>query len=217
MRLTTLAIAILALPALSQAQSTVTLTSSVTSGNESITTVLTWETSPPIAEPTPCTASSPHPDWNGPKPSSGMQTITISQSGTLPLTLTCNFPGDSIVTFSWVNPTANTDGSPYNNPDIVRIKYTFNPLITADPRSADTGEVHVDVPQNPNPRTTHTVTGIAQAGTLRALGFARNMNGVWSEPSNSATKAFTGSFPVTQSVSITVNPKPSPLTGLTSN
>lgn len=207
------AVCLLASAAPALAQNTVTLTPSVTQGNGSITTDLTWSTNPALTTGTPCVASG-HPSWTGPKAGSGSQTgIVISTSGTLNLVLTCTFPGDSIVTFTWTPPTQNTDGTNYANPKDVRIKYTFNATLTPGP-SCGTGETCVDVPV---PQVMRTVTGISSTGTLRAAGFARNLLDVFSDASNVATKSFQGNVPVTQSVAITVNPKPQPLTGFGAN
>lgn len=201
-----------ALPAF--AQNTVTLGASATSGNGSITTDVTWSTSPALTTGTPCTASG-HSSWTGPKAGSGTQTITISTSGTLQLQLVCTFPGDSIVTFQWTNPTQNTDGSAYTNAKAIRIKYTFNPTLSAAFNPV-AGETAVDVPStNAVPATMRTVTGITQTGTLRASAYAVNAVDMFSAPSAVVTKVFTGTVPVTQSVSITVNPVPGPPTNLT--
>jgi hypothetical protein len=194
------------------AQNTVTLTPSVTQGTESITTTISWATNPPLTTGTPCTASG-HPGWTGPKAGSGTNPpITIATSGTLPLSLTCNFPGDSIVTFSWTPPTQNTDGSPLTNLAGYRIKHTFNATLMTNPLTAAAGEVHTDVAAN---QTMRTITGISQTGTLRGGIFAQNTPGVFSVMSNVATKVFTGTVPVTQMVSITVNPRPNPPTANT--
>jgi hypothetical protein len=194
------------------AQSTVTLGASVTSGDGSITTDVTWSTNPPLTTGTPCQASG-HTAWAGAKAGSGTQTITIATSGTLNLALTCTFAGDSIVTYTWVNPPQNTDGSAYTNPGIVRLKHTFAASLTAGPNCA-AGETCTDVAQTPAPTTVRTVTGITQTGTLRAIAYARNALNIFGAGSNVTTKVFTGSVPVSQSVAITVNPIPGAVTGL---
>lgn len=195
------------------AQNTITLTPSVTSGDGTITTVLTWSTNPALTAGTPCTASG-HPLWTGPKAGSGTQTITENMSGTFTLGMSCGFAGDSIVTYSWTPPTANTDGTAYTNRGIIRLKHTFAATLTAGP-NCGAGETCTDVDDTVTPRpTVRTVTGITQTGTLRAAAFARNSANVFSDVSNVATKAFTGNVVVTQSVLITVNPKPAAVTGL---
>lgn len=197
------------------AQSTVTLTPSVTAGDGTLVTNLTWSTNPPLSTGTPCTASSvpSTPQWTGAKAGSGSVTgltFTADQR----LTLACTFPGDSIVTFTWTNPTQNTDNSPYTNPQSVRIKYTFNPTLTTNPAVAASGETHVDVSQTPA-STMRTVTGINQTGTLRGAAFAQNTNGVFSAMSNAATKVFQGNVVVTQQVDLIVRSVPNVVTGFT--
>ena len=199
------------------AQSTVTLTPSITAGDgQVVIPTMSWSTSPPLTTGTPCVAGATPAlvAWTGPKAGSGTVTnIVITQNTRL--TLSCTFPGDSIVTFTWTNPTQNTDGTPYSNPDIVRLKHTFGASLTNDPAIAASGETHSDSPQTPTPRTTMTVTGITQVGTLRAVAFARNANGAWSGPSSPpATKVFTGNVTVNQGVDITVRSIPNTITGL---
>lgn len=195
------------------AQSTVTLTPSVTAGDGTLTTNLTWSTNPPLTTGTPCTASSvpSSPQWSGAKAGSGSVTgltFTADQR----LTLACTFPGDSIVTYAWQNPTTNSNGTPLTDLASVRIKQTFNANLSVDPAVAATGETHIDVPQTP-PLMMRTVTGIAQAGTLRAAAYARNTGGLFSGPSNVATKVFTGNFVVTQQVDLIVRSVPNVVTG----
>lgn len=197
------------IPAL--AQNTVTLGASVTSGNGSLTTDITWSTNPPLTVGTPCVASG-HTMWSGNKAGSGSQTITIAQSGTLPLSLTCTFPGQSIVEFSWTPATTNTDSSVYSNRGLTRIRHTFNatlPVTVPLPACNTGGVTCVDMDDSGTTRPTmRTVTGITQTGTLRAYATHLNANGVESAASNAVAKTFTGAVPVTQSVSITVNPVP---------
>lgn len=190
-----------------QAQSTVTLTPSVTAGDGQLVTDVSWSTNPALPTGMPCIAGSDpaHPDWSGPKAGSGSQAGLVFTQNTR-LTLSCTFQGDSIVTFRWTNPTQNTDGTPYTNPDITRIKYTFNPQLGTDDPAVDApGDLHVD---SPHPNTMVTVTGISQTGTLRARGYARNAAGAWSAPSNAAQKVFTGSVTVNQGVDLTIRSIP---------
>jgi hypothetical protein len=204
-------LALAAGPAL--AQNTVTLGASVTSGNGSITTDVSWSTNPPLTTGTPCTATG-HPSWAGAKAGSGTQTITIATSGTLQLQLTCTFPGDSIVTFTWTPATQNTDGSAYAQAQrgITRIRHTFNPTLSTTaplPTCNSGGVTCVDLSDMTATRPSmHTVTGVSQTGTLRGYATHVNASGAESAASNAATKAFSGTVPVTQSVAITVNPVP---------
>lgn len=195
---------------------TVTLTPSVTQGDGQITTQLTWSTSPALSGAAPCTASG-HPDWSGPKAGAGGPVaITIATSGTLPLTLTCQFGGDSLAEMRWTPATENTDGSAYTNRGVTRIKYTFAASLISGPDCAPGGvEVCATLDDRGSQRpSVHTFTGITQTGAMRARAWHQSSTGVWSDNSNVVTKTFTGSVAVTQSVSITVNPKPAPPGGL---
>lgn len=197
------------------AQSTVTMTPSVTAGDGTLVTSVSWSTSPPLTTGTPCLASSvpSTAQWSGAKAGSGSQagmTFTADQR----LTLACTFPGDSIVTFTWTNPATNTNGTPYTNPSLVRLKYTFGPSLTSNPLVAATGETHVDVAQTPAPASARTVTGVSQTGTLQAVAYAQNTNNAFSAASNLATKVFQGSVTVTQQVDLIVRAVPNAVSGL---
>lgn len=196
------------------AQSTVTLTPSITSGDGTLVTDLSWSTSPPLTTGTPCTASSvpSTPQWSGTKAGSGSVTgltFTADQR----LTLVCTFPGTSIAEITWTNPTTNTNGTPYTNPSIVRLKHTFNPALTTNPAVAASGETHTDVSQVPA-STMRTITGLTSVGTFRVAAYAQNTNGAFSAPSNSATKVFTGNVQVTQQVDLIVRSVPNVVTGV---
>jgi hypothetical protein len=84
--------------------------------------------------------------------------------------------------------------------------------LTADPAVAATSETHIDVPAD---QTMRTVTGITQTGTLRASIYARNTPGIFSAPSNVATKLFTGNVLVTQQVDLIVRSVPNVVSGFT--
>lgn len=192
------------------AQNTVTLGASVTSGNGQLTTEITWDTNPRLTTGTPCVASG-HANWSGAKAGFGSQTVTISTSGTMPLQLTCTFPGDSIVQFTWTPATTNTDSSAYTQAQrgLTRIRHTFNATLSASAPCNTGGVTCIDLNDSGTTRPTmHTATGITQTGTMRAVATHVNATGGESAGSNAATKAFQGSVPVTQSVSITVNPLP---------
>lgn len=193
------------------AQNTLTFAASTTTGDGSVVPALTWSTSPAAQS---CSATGPA-NWAGTKAASGTQTLpAITSSATY--NLDCTWPGDSIVTFSWTNPTTNTDGSPYTDPKLVRLKHTFDATAALTLPTAACGGVVVctDVPQTPAPATLRTVTGISQTGTLRAVALAVNQRDVQGGPSNAASKTFTGNVTVTRSVGLTVNPVPGLITGL---
>lgn len=197
---------------LAQAPS-LTFAASTTTGNGTLTTDLTWSTSPALAG-TPCVASG-DPLWTGAKAGSGtLNGLTFSTSGSLPLSLTCTFPADNTATVTWTNPTQNTDGSPLTNLTNVRLKWTFNPSITPS-TTCGTGETCIDVSQTPVPVTSRTITGITQTGTFRVAGLAQNGQGNFSLLSMSATKTFTGSTtPITKTVTLTINPVPNTLSNI---
>jgi hypothetical protein len=202
------------------AQNTITMTPSITSGNGTLTIDLTWSTNPALPAGTPCQASAvpATAEWDGPKAGSGSVTGLGPFTADQRLTLMCAFPGDSQVTYSWVPPTQNTNGTSLTDLSGYRIKQTFNATLTNDPTVAAAGETHIDVAAG---QTTRTVTGIAQTGTLRAHMFARSGAGTttdpvrWSTPSNAATKTFTGNVAVTQQVDLIVRSVPNTATGFT--
>lgn len=199
--------ALVALPVC--AQNRMDFTVATTTGDGDLTTTITWAPRAGVPDPTSCTASGAS-QWAGPKAARGSETITFASSATL--NLECTWQGDSIVTFTWQNPTQNTDGSPYTDAAIVRLKATFGAALSAGP-NCNVDEICADAPQSPA-RTMQTITGINQTGTLLGVAYAINQRGVASDPSNAATKTFTGAFTVTESVGIVVNPKPGPVSGL---
>lgn len=198
-----------------QGQNQLTLTAAATTGQGTVTPVLTWATTPPAPGATPCQASNDagnvFPNWSGPKAASG--TITLAATArNVSFSMTCTWPGNSLVTFTWVNPTKNTNGTNYTDPKTVRIKYRFG---GTDPTAANSPlDTQVDVPMTPTPRTTHTVTNVTQNGEMRAVVFAMNQANVYSAPSNVASKTLVGKVDVTKSVALTVIPKPEAPTSL---
>lgn len=180
------------------ANATTTFTSSVTTANGQLTTVLNWSSTQ-----SQCTASG-SPDWMGPVASTGSLSLpTISLSGTYTLTLTCTTPQGA--TLTWTNPTLNTDGTPYNNPAGVRIVYGTDPQNPSE--IADVA--------NPTATTT-TVNGLA-AGTWYFRIKAYNTQNVESALSNQASKVVPAAATDTESVTLTVNPIPQVPTNLTAN
>lgn len=184
------------------AQNTLTFSAETTTGDGTVTPVLTWSTSP-LAES--CTASG---DWSGQKGGEGMETLPATNESRT-YNLACTWPGDSIATFSWTNPTLNENGTPYTDPKEVVIKYRIGQ--TAPTASSTCGAQGVVCVTVPHPQTMRTVTGITQTGTLRAIAQACNQRDVCSVASNTATKVFTGMVTVDRSVGITVNPVPGPI------
>lgn len=195
--------ALAALPVI--AQNTINFDVDTATGDGQLVTTATWSTTPAAAS---CRATGA-PEWAGDKAGSGTQQLTLTSSVTL--NLECTWPGTSIVEFSWTPATQNVDNTPYTDPHIVRIKYTFNAQLAGGPDvcSTTSGDVCVDVDDPIGARPTmRTVTGITQTGTMRARAYHRNQRGAWSDASNAVEKVFTGLVTVTESVGITVNPKP---------
>jgi len=189
---------------------TVTLTPSVTSGNGSITTTLTWATNPAA---TSCTASG-HASWTGTKAASGTQTLpAITMSGSYSLTLACTWPGDTTATVRWTAPTTNTDGSALakcasstsTGPCLAKF-HVYRAACAGFPTGACTPEM---TPANNPNATSQQFTGLAP-GTHFFGVEAVNGDGVPSVMSNVASKTISGTTTRTESVTITVNPKPSP-------
>lgn len=201
-----------------QAQNTVTLTPSVTAGDGTLTTDISWSTSPPIPAGTPCVAGSTpaHPMWTGPKPDDGAVTGLVFTASTR-LTLSCTFPGDSIATFTWTPATTNTDGTAYAQAQrgLTRLRHTLNATLSPTAPCNAGGVTCVDLNDAGATRPTmHTVTGITAVATLRGVATHVNANGVESAPSNVATKSFTGSVVVNQGVDLTIRSIPNGPTGL---
>lgn len=188
----------IALMAFATAQAEVTFGASVTNANGSLSTTLTWNA--PGASG--CTASG-HPSWTGAKAASGTQALpAITLSGTYTLSLACSFPGDTRGVVTWVNPTANTDGTAYSNPKHTRVCHGAS-------ATAITSCVNVLTPG-----TTHTFTGLPVGARFFAA-YAVNQNDVSSAISNVATKTLTAGSSENGSVTLTVNPIPGAPSGVT--
>lgn len=183
-----------------------TVTPSVTSGNGSLSTRLTWSTAPAAAS---CVASG-HTSWTGAKPSSGAADLPpITMSGTYNLTLVCTWPGDTTATVKWTAPTTNTDGTalakcPTADTTGACLAY-FNVYRRVGSADVSTGEV--TPVRDPNAvllAKPNLVTGVHYFGVE-----AVNGNGVPSVLSNVGSKTITATATRTESVTVTVNPKPS--------
>lgn len=187
---------------------TVTLTPSVTSGNGSITTTLTWATNPAAQS---CTASG-HAVWTGTKAASGTQTLpAITMSGSYSLTLACTWPGDTTATVRWTAPTTNTDGSALakcassssTGPCLAKF-HVYRAACAGFPTNACSPEMTPTTSPN---ATSHQFTGLSPG--VHYFGVeAVNGDGVPSVMSNVASKTITATTTRTESVTITVNPKP---------
>jgi hypothetical protein len=213
--LLSLALVAFAGSALAQVAGDVTFGASVTNANGTLNTTLTWSTTPAA---TSCTASG-HSSWTGTKAASGSLALpAIALSGTYNLTLTCNWPGNTSAIVSWTRPTTNTDGSalalcpvPVPSSGACLAGYRVFKDETADIASPEAQLV------NTPSALTHTWTNISPAGTYYFAVEVFNANGVPSVLSNVASKVITATASKAASVTLTVNPKPSPPTAVTVN
>lgn len=185
-----------------QAQTTPTMTfgASVTNANGSLSTRLTWSSTPAA---TSCVGSG-HPAWNGTKAGSGTQDLAaITLSGTYTLTLACTWPGDNTAILEWTAPTQNTDGTPLTNLAGYKIQWgtsagaLTNTFTLAQPAA-----------------TTYTVTGLTPATWFFGIR-AYNTANVESALTPAVSKTVTGSQTQNSSVTLTVNPVPSSPGGVT--
>src|SRR5690606_30750865 len=193
------------------AQRTLEFSADTMTGDGVVTPTLTWSTSPPAQS---CTASG---QWSGEKGPSGTETVG-PLTGSATFNLECRWPGDSIATLSWTNPTQNTNGTPYTDPKGTMLAYRLH----EDPRAIGC-EQHVESSDRPagcvwvnNPTSQmRTITGLTGVGEYRFVAYACNQRNICGAPSNIATKTFTGTVTVVESAGIQVNPVPSSIAGLT--
>lgn len=177
----------------------VTFGASVTNANGSLSTRLTWATTPTANS---CTASG-HPSWTGTRaPSGAVDLPAITLSGTYQLTLTCQWAGDTTATLTWTAPTTNTDGSAYTNPGGYRV---YRGATASAAQSATTPD---RVLTNPATLTT-AYTGLAAGQHCFAV-TAINAATPAVESAKTPSGCKTASVAVAQSssVSLTVNPIP---------
>ena len=194
MRKMLLAVALAALPFIAAAQNTLTFTAETETGTETVTPVLSWDTTPAANT---CTASG---DWTGNKGAFGIETLApISSSATY--NLTCEWL-DNTATLTWTAPTQNTDGTPLTDLTGFWVHY-----------GATSGNYSVTV-QYPDPNQTTAVITPLTPGLWFFVATAYNALGVESDFSNEAQKLLTQESDV-KSVGITVNPKPASPENLT--
>lgn len=200
--------------AFGQATPTVTFGSSVTNANGSLTTVNTWSTTPAAAS---CTASG-HPSWTGTKAASGTQTLpAITLSGSYTLTLACTWPGDSQAIVSWTAPTTNTDGSALAK---CPTQTTAGPCLQYFRvyRATNSTLTNPEVTPVDNANATSYTFQNLSANTHYFSVEVVNGDGI---PSKLATpfvsKTITSGTSRTASVTLTVNPVPSPAGNLAAN
>lgn len=170
----------------------VTFGASVTSSNETLSTALTWSSSPAGAS---CTASG-HPSWTGVKAASGTLSMpVINLSGTYTLTMACNWPAVTQARLCWQAPTQNTDGSPIQAGSLGPYRIYQGTSATNLARVAEATGLCADR------------TGLA-TGTHYFAVTAVNTAGVESALSSVGSKTITGAVTRNSSVTLTVNPKP---------
>lgn len=181
------------LPALAPAaEPSVTFGASVTNANGSLTTRLTWATTPAA---TSCTASG-SPSWTGTKAASGALDLpAINLSGTYTLTLACTWPADTTARLSWSAPTQYTDG-------------TALPAGALGPYRVYQGTTAANLAQVAQVAGLSTErTGLA-AGTHYFAVSAVTTTGVESELSAVGSKVVGTTITRDASVTLTVNPVP---------
>jgi hypothetical protein len=184
-----------ALPAAAAADpgGTVTFGASVTNANGTLSTKLTWSTSPAAAS---CIASG-HAAWTGEKgPSGSLDLPTITLSGTYPLLLACSWPGDAGAVLSWTAPTLNTDGTALTNLAGFKI-YKGGP----------TGALTLDRTINSPTTLTSTYTGLPAGQNCFEL-TAFTTPGIESAHTTRGCKTNTTGTTQQGSVALTVNPVP---------
>jgi hypothetical protein len=172
--------------AFAQAGGVITFTAQTTTGDGTVTPVLTWSTAPAASS---CTASG---DWSGAKGAAGTETLApIMSSATY--NLTCTW-ADTTATLTWTAPTKNTDGSNYTDPAGYRIEYG---------QSEALGQSRAV----PDPAATSYVFTDLAAGTWYFGMRTVNQRGAESERTNLVSKTL-GTVDTTRAVAIVVNPVP---------
>lgn len=172
-------------------------TAQTTTGTEVVTPVLTWSTNPAADD---CIATG---DWVGAKGPSGTETLPdITSSATY--NLICTWIGNS-ATLTWTPPTENTDGSLLTD----LASYTIYQGNVPGDRS---GPVYAGISASVS---SYVVEPLSLGGYCW-VATAINSRGIESEFSNEACK-IVSEADITQSVGITVNPKPNSPTGLTAS
>ena len=177
------------------AQNTLTFTADVTSGVEEVVPVLTWDTTP-LADA--CTALG---DWAGGKAPSGTETLPAI-TGSATYNIQCEWL-DASALLTWTAPTQNTDGTAYTDPKGFKVYYDMTQ-----------GGPYENVNDIPDPNaTTHVVFPLIP-GAWFFVATAYNQNDVESDVSGEVMKIL-GLTTETESVGITVNPKPASPENLT--
>lgn len=176
-----------------QTAGTITFTAQTTTGDVSVTPVLTWDTQPLASN---CVASG---DWSGPKGGAGNETLApITSSKTY--NLECTWPGDQRVTLRWSAPTTNVDGSTITDLAGFKIYYGL----------VDDAAALAEVADVPNAGASVFVIEPLDAGRWYFAMSSYNQRNVESLRTATVNKLLTGSAAAVRSIGITVNPRPSP-------
>lgn len=192
-----LAFVLCLLAGLAQAQNVITFSTNVSQAGGSATPTLTWSTQPAAAS---CTASG---DWSGAKFASGTETLpTTATSKTY--NLTCTWPADRTAVLTWTPATKNTDGSNYTDPASVLIRYGVGKT------AAQALDLSVSVPV---PATTTTFNDLIP-GVWSFEAISVNQAAQLSAPTGRVTKTVLADLADTETVGVTVNPRPLPPSGL---
>lgn len=155
---------------------TVTLTASPSSGDATVTPMLTWTVTGTFAS---CTATG---GWSGSKAViGGSETVAAIVKDTT-YNLTCTTPAGTTgsATLTWTAPTTRTDGSPYTNAAGYRIYY--GPTAATMNSTFDITSPGV---------LTKTLTGIAVGTTFFSM-TAIDLDGIESKQTNALSKAIVG-------------------------
>lgn len=177
-----------------QTAGTITFNSTSNTGVGSVTTTLTWSTTPVAAS---CVATG-DPAWAGAKAASGTQTLTgITKSATL--NLQCSW-GKADLTVRWEAPTKNTDGTSLT--DLAGFKVYW------------TGTGGSFSSYLPGASLTSALITPTTAGTYSFSVTAANANGIESDKSNSVSGTNTAAT-ATKAIGIVVNAQPNAPTGVT--
>ena len=173
----------------------ITFTAETVSGNGQVVPALSWDTVPSADS---CVASG---GWTGEKGASGSETLPAI-FGSATFTLTCTWASDGDVTLTWVNPTENTDGSPYTNRGVTIIDYS--------PDGAEPWFMQVVT----DPLATTATVADLDPGDWTFRARAVNADELSSAPSESVVRTVEPDMNAEERISITVNPLPLPPTGL---
>lgn len=187
----------LVVPAFAQEEPVLTFTAETTTGAGTVVPVLSWQTDP-VA--TSCVASG-HPSWAGEKGPQGTETLApITESGTF--ILSCTWASDDDVDLNWINPTENTDGTPYTDPGHTLVEYSPD------------GQAPWFMQVVEDPSATSTIVSDLEPGDWTFRAYAVNLNDVSSDASALAVFVVDPPAEFQESTSITVNSKPAQITGL---